>query len=90
MNNFDPEHIFNFNREYKLAKYPPKEDGYYMTIRCGLNGIYTHFDEWKNNMWQLGVLDNSSVIAYSNKQIPEEDIMAWCKESLKKYKSNNA
>jgi hypothetical protein len=41
-------------------------------------------------MWQLGVLDDSSVIAYSNKQIPEEDIMAWCKESLKKYKSNNA
>ena len=85
MNKITHEHIFDFNGEYKLAKYPPKENGYYMTIRCGLNGIYTYFDEWKNNMWQLGVLDDSSVIAYSKEQITLEQVKEWYNELKEEY-----
>ena len=52
--NFEDEHIFDFKGDYKLAKYPPKEEGYYITIKCGLGGIYSYLNEWKK--WQMGVL----------------------------------
>lgn len=83
----DIVHIFDFKGDYKLAKYPPKEDGYYMTIRCGLNGIYTCLDEWKNGNWQVGVLDDSNVIAYSKEQISKEEVKNWANAKLEEYRS---
>lgn len=77
--------ILNFNGEYKLAKYPPKENGYYMTIRCGLSGIYTCLNEWKDNAWQVEVADASDTIAYSREQITKEQVDNWCKAKLEKY-----
>lgn len=83
----DLEHIFDFEGDYELVKYSPKEDGYYMTIRCGLNGIYTCLDEWKNSNWQVGVLDDSNVIAYSKEQISKEDVKNWANTKLEKYRN---
>lgn len=40
------------------------KDGYYLTIRCGLSGIYTCFNEWKNGRWQVEVCDDSETIAF--------------------------
>lgn len=77
--------ILNFNGEYKLAKYPPKEDGYYMTIRCGLGGIYTCLNEWKDNAWQVETADASDTIAYSKEQITAKQVDDWCKVILEKY-----
>ena len=33
------ENIFDFNGVYKPLNKNPKNDGFYMTIRCGLGGI---------------------------------------------------
>lgn len=63
--------IYSFNRGGDLMEAfipfnsPPENEGIYLTIRCGLNGIYTAIDQWKEGKWQLGVLDASKVIAYS-------------------------
>ena len=46
----------------------PKEDGVYLTIRCGLSGIYTVLNEWKNGEWQMESLDGSTTIAYRKDQ----------------------
>lgn len=64
--------IFDFDREdndFKPAHYPPKEEGYYLTIRCGLTGIYTTINMWKNGNWQMNVLDGSTTIAYSRNKL---------------------
>ena len=81
-------HIFDFvgENKYRPADYPPKENGYYMTIRCGFGGIYTHLDEWKDGQWMVGIADASIVIAYTKKQIPKEIVDEWCKEKISKYK----
>ena len=78
--------ILNFNGEYKLAKYPPKKDGYYMTIRCGLGGIYTNLDKFENGNWLVRILDDSAVIAYSKEEIKKEEVENWCKAKLEKYR----
>lgn len=83
----DKKIIYKFNGEYDLDKYPPKEDGYYMTIRCGFSGIYTHLDEWKENKWQVGILDGSSVIAYSKERISKEIVNEWAKKKIEKYRN---
>ena len=64
------KHIFNFDRDDENANFvpmtfKPKEEGTYLTIRCGLGGIYTAFNEWKDGQWQCGICDASQVIAYS-------------------------
>lgn len=74
--------ILNFNGEYKLAKYPPKKDGYYMTIRCGLGGLYTNLNKWKDGNWMMSAADDSAVIAYSKEQITREQVDNWCKAKL--------
>lgn len=79
------KHIFDFDDEWKLAKYNPELEGYYMTIRCGLSGIYTCLDEWKDNRWQVNVLDDSSVIAYTKEQVTKEAVKEWCDNLKKKY-----
>lgn len=80
------ENIYEFHGEYKPSNNPPKEDGAYMTIRCGLGGIYTMLDEWKDGKWQVGVTDASRVIAYSRERISEEDVKRWCFEKMKKFR----
>ncbi len=66
--------IFDFDREkeennFIPAHYNPKEDGIYLTIRCGLTGIYTKVNEWKDGKWQMGILDGSTTIAYSRNKL---------------------
>ena len=64
--------IFDFNREdndFVPAHYKPKEDGIYLTIRCGLTGIYTSVNEWKDDNWQKNILDGSTTIAYSRNKL---------------------
>ena len=64
--------IFNFDREendFIHAQHNPKEEGYYMTIRCGLSGIYQMINEWKDNKWQINLTDDSYTIAYTRKRI---------------------
>lgn len=56
------------------AYYPPKEDGYYLTIRCGLMGIKSYINEWKNGKWQMNILDGSTTIAYSRNKIKLKNI----------------
>lgn len=75
--------IFDFNGEWKPNHLVPKVDGYYMTIRCGLGGIYTQLDEFRDGGWQVKVLDNSSVIAYSKEQITDEQVQEWYNEIMK-------
>ena len=77
------EHIIDFDNDYKPTNHPPKEDGFYMTIRCGLGGIYYNLDEWKDGNWQVGILDGSYVIAYSKEQIPREVVNEWARKKLK-------
>lgn len=81
------EYIFDFNGDYKLAKHPPKEDGYYMTIKCGLGGIYAELNEWKNSKWTVLATDDSDVIAYYKEQISEEDVKNWAMAILEKYRN---
>ena len=72
------EKIFDFkDHDYIPGHHTPKVPGYYMTIRCGLTGIYTNLDEWKDNKWQVGILDDSKVIAYSREQITKEQVQKW-------------
>ena len=66
--------ILDFDREkedsdFVPARYKPKEDGIYLTIRCGLTGIYTSVNEWKNDNWQMNILDGSITIAYSRNKL---------------------
>ena len=41
----------------------PVEEGYYLTIRLGLNGIYTSVNYWKDGSWAAFCLDGSRVVA---------------------------
>ena len=83
----DPEHIFDFKGDYKLAKCPPKENGYYITVKCGLGGIYTIINEWKNGKWMVLATDDSDVIAYSKEQVSKEDVKNWANAKLEKYRN---
>lgn len=86
----DSEDIFDFKEDYKLAKYPPKDDGYYMTVKYGLGGIYTTINEWKNGKWMVLATDDSDVIAYSREQVSKEDVKEWANAKLEEYKKNLA
>lgn len=59
--------IFSFGDDFTLVD--PDEDGFYLTIRCGLTGIYQILDKWHSGAWQLGILDGSRVIARSRVQV---------------------
>ena len=66
--------ILKFDNDWKPMHWLPKVDGYYMAIRCGLSGIYTCLDEWKNGKFQLGILDGSDVIAYSKNRLQKNKL----------------
>ena len=70
--------IFKF-QDFNFADSNPKEPGYYLTIRCGLNGIYQMVNEFKNEKWQIKVLDNSIILAYSKKPIIIKSSELWKK-----------
>ena len=76
--------ILRFHDDYTPSHYPPKKEGYYMTIRCGFSGIYTCLNEWKEGKWQMQVLDGSQTIAHSINPLPKEQVNKWCREKLKK------
>ena len=61
--------IFKFHNDFKLAKHPPTEEGYYVTLRCGLSGIYQVLNQWKDGKWQMQILDASDTIAYSREKV---------------------
>ena len=81
--------ILNFDNDFKPANHTPKVDGYYMTIRCGLGGIYYNLDQWKDGKWQVGILDGSYVIAYSKETISKEVVNDWARKKLEKYHKQN-
>jgi hypothetical protein len=87
INRLETEHIFDFKGDYKLAKYPPKEDGYYITVKCGLGGIYTILNEWTQGKWMVLTTDDSDVIAYSKEQVSKEDVKNWMNAKLEKYRN---
>jgi len=69
--------IFNFNEDehdFIPAQHDPKEEGYYITIRCGLSGIYQMLNEWKNNQWAINLTDDSYTIAYDRKKVKLKNI----------------
>lgn len=48
------------------------EDGMtYLTIRCGLSGIYTCLNQWMGGRWSTECLDGSTTIAY--RELREEE-----------------
>jgi hypothetical protein len=87
INRLETEHIFDFKGDYKLAKCPPKEDGYYITVKCGLGGIYTSLNEWKNGEWMVLTTDDSNIIAYSKEQVSKEDFEEWLNDKFERYRN---
>lgn len=66
--------IMEFNHDFMpMNLHKPKDEGFYLTLRCGLTGVYQVLNQWKDGMWQMQVLDGSDTIAYSREriQIPE-------------------
>ena len=59
--------IFRFDSKISekdfVIKKDPIEEGHYLTIRLGLQGIYTSVNYWKDNNWMVQVADGSSVVA---------------------------
>lgn len=69
--------LFEFCHEDNWRLFPkcsPKESGYYLTIRVGLTGIYTHVNQWNNDSckWDAVVLDASSVVAFSANRLDDK------------------
>ena len=71
---FDFDHDENRFHSTNNGKFTPKEDGMYLTIRCGLSGIYTVLNEWKDGHWQMEIADGSTTIAFSDKKIELESL----------------
>lgn len=68
--------IFKFDRINEESNFVPstycgnpKEEGMYVTIRCGLSGIYQVLNWWKDGKWQMECCDGSSTIAYSRNKV---------------------
>ena len=63
--------IMKFDSDFIPMTYGkgPKEEGMYITIRCGLGGIYQTLNTWKNGGWEAQALDGSFTIAYSKEKV---------------------
>lgn len=83
------EQILEFNNDYKPATRPPREAGYYMTIRCGLTGIYYAPNEWKDGEWQHHILDGSFVVAYSKEAIAKKAMDEWALQKIREKEANS-
>ena len=79
--NIEEKDILEFNDDYKPANIDPKEDGFYMTICCGYNGIYTFLNEWRNGIWVVGLMNGGKIIAYSIKPIPRDEVDMWLRKT---------
>lgn len=42
----------------------PEKEGWYVTVRAGLGGIYKMLDQFKDGKFQTSCLDNSSILGY--------------------------
>lgn len=75
--------IMKFDRDgendFCPAHYQPKEEGTYVTIRCGLSGIYQTLNDWKDGKWMAQALDGSITIAYSRKTVTLKN---WSKKDV--------
>lgn len=70
------EEIINFCQE-RLTRRNPNEDGIYLTVRCGLTGVYKMINIWQDNKWQMETLDASITLARSEKPLTENEIVYW-------------
>ena len=66
--------IFKFDRHNDVDFIPadsikPRKDGIYITLRCGLSGIYQIINEWRDGKWQMEACDASFTIAFSREPI---------------------
>ena len=68
--------IINFCQE-RLTRRNPNEDGIYLTVRCGLTGVYKMINVWQDNKWQIEVLDDSITLARSEKPLTDDEIVYW-------------
>ena len=53
----------------------PKKKGYYLTLRCGLGGIYQMVNEWNGSSWEVNATDASYTIAYSRNTIELKSLL---------------
>jgi hypothetical protein len=68
LNSYEKDFI-RFNKENDFVLSDPKEDGLYLTIRCGHGGIYQVINEWKDCRWMVYTADGSKTIARSRDKI---------------------
>lgn len=68
LNSYEKDFI-RFNKENDFVLSDPKEDGLYLTIRCGHGGIYQVINEWKDCRWMVYTADGSKTIARSRNKI---------------------
>jgi hypothetical protein len=86
--------IFPFNHDNNdfkpfRKKSHPTENGLYLTIRCGLSGIYTILNEWKDDRWQVDIVDNSETIAFCPKKVElNTPILYQLLEDIENLKKN--
>lgn len=59
---FHDSDFYDGFKPYRDGKDVP--DGTYLTIRCGLGGIYTVINFFKDGQWMAEALDNSTTVAY--------------------------
>lgn len=63
------EHTFYKGfKPFRKGRTELNEDCDYITIRCGLPGIYTVLNRWKDGEWMAECLDGSETIAYRELQ----------------------
>lgn len=74
--------IFDFKNDFypMNGNVKPKEDGYYVTIRCSIGGIYTNLNEWKKGDWQTKILDGGEIIAFSKNPVVLETLKLFGEE----------
>lgn len=70
------EEIINFCQE-RLTWKSPNKNGTYLTVRCGLAGIYKMINVWRDNKWQMEALDGSMTLARSEKPLTDDEISYW-------------
>lgn len=64
--------IVEFNKDNDFVLQEPTIEGYYLTIRVGLGGIYTNVNYWKEGNWLGRAADGSRVVARSSEPIDIE------------------
>lgn len=81
--------IMRFKRDDGIDFIPanntnPSKPGTYVTLRCGLRGIYQMLNEWNGSEWITKVADAGFIIAYSR-----EPVVLKTLENMEKKKSSD-